>query len=295
MTRGVPVAILLLGVVLPATAASVAPPLAPKQGLYYLSEIGGVKFHVYTSPIAAGASTSVVIETRNSLILQDVQQGKPQVDELKGLIRSLGKPLQRIYISHEHAHHWAGLEAFPGIPVHANQATIEAIEQKGEGELHALKKQFGAEVVPYTKVVVPGTVVEAGSEEVIDGVRFAFSSPAPQLTGPVLFTELPDQKVMITHHLAYVGVHVPLPPVEGRLATLNEMKGREWAWVIAGHGIPVPGPEYFSTTIDYFTTLGKVIKESKDAATAKDKMIKAYPGHGGVPLLDLLLPGFYTK
>ena len=80
-----------------------------------------------------------------------------------------------------------------------------------------------------------------------------------------------------------------------RSGRCKEMKGKEWAWVIAGHGIPVPGPEYFSKTIDYFTTLGKVIKESPDVATAKDKMIKAYPGHGGVPLLDLLLPGFYAK
>jgi hypothetical protein len=263
--------------------------------LYYMKDIGGVEFHVYTSPIAAGASASVVIETKSCLILQDVQEDKPQMDDLKGLIQSIGKPLRRIYISHDHSHHWAGLEMLPGVPVYANQATIDTMKQKGEGGLQALKRQFGTEAIPYSKVVVPGNVVEAGSEEVIDGVRFVFSSPAPELTGPVIFMEFPDQKVMIAHHLAYVGVHVPLPPVEGRLARLNEMKGKDWAWVIGGHGIPVSGPEYSSKTIDYYTTLGKVIKESPDVATAKDKMMKAYPTYGGVVLLDLLLPGFYQK
>jgi glyoxylase-like metal-dependent hydrolase (beta-lactamase superfamily II) len=295
MIRNVSIIMLLLSLILLATTASSAQPFALKQGLCYMKEVGGVKFHVYTSPMPAGASASVVIETKDSLILQDVQQNKPQMDDLKSLIQSLGKPLRRIYISHDHSHHWAGLEMFPSIPAYANQATIDTMKQKGEGELLAIKNQFGPEAIPYAKVIVPGNVVEAGSEEVIDGVRFVFSSPAPQLTGPVIFTEFPDQKVMITHHLAYVGVHVPLPPVDGRLAKLNEMKGKDWAWVIGGHGIPVAGPEYFSKTIDYYTTLGRVIKESPDAATAKDKMMKAYPSYGGVVLLDLLLPGFYQK
>jgi glyoxylase-like metal-dependent hydrolase (beta-lactamase superfamily II) len=294
MVRNVCLLIVLSVFGLIATAVSAAEPFAAKQGLYYSKELGGVRFHVYTSPMAAGASTSVIIETKNSLILQDVQQSKVQVEELKSLIQSLGKPLTRIYVSHDHSHHWAGLEAFPNIPVYASQATIDVIKQKGDTELETLRKQFGAETVPYTKVIVPGKVVEAGSTEVVDGTKFVFSSPAPDLTGSVLFMEFPDQKVMITHHLAYVGVHVPLPPVEGRLAKLNEMKAKDWAWVIAGHGIPVTGPEYFAKTIDYYTTLGKVVKESKDVATAKEKLIKAYPSYGDV-LLDLLLPSFYEK
>ncbi|MBN2029324.1 hypothetical protein JW824_03670 [bacterium] len=295
MNRSVSVTILILGLIIFVIACSSTQPFAPKQGLYYVKESGGVKFHVYTSPIQSGASASVVIETQNSLILQDVQQDKSQMDDLKSLIQSIGKPLRRIYISHEHSHHWAGLEMFPGIPVYANQTTIDFMKQNGQEELNTLKSQYGAEAVPYTQVVVPENVVEAGSEEVIDGVRFVFSSPAPQLTGPVIFMEFPDQKVMIMHHLAYVGVHVPLPPVEERLAKLNEMKEKDWVWVIGGHGIPVSGPEYFSKTIDYYTILGNVIKESPDAATAKDKMIEAYPNYGGVVLLDLLLPGFYQQ
>jgi hypothetical protein len=295
MVRKTSLSLLLLSMILLVTGASAAQPFAPKQGQYYVKEISGVKFHVYTSPIPAGASASVLIETKNSLILQDAQEDKAQMDDLKSLVQFIGKPLNRIYISHDHSHHWAGLEMLPGVPVYANQATIDTMKQKGEAELQTLKKEAGAEAVPYAKVVIPGNVVQAGSEEVIDGVRFVFSSPAPQLTGPVIFMEFPDQKVMITHHLAYAGVHVPLPPVDGRLAKLNEMKGKDWAWVIGGHGVPLSGPEYFSKTIDYYTTLGKVIKESPDVATAKDKMMKAYPNHGGVALLDMLLPGFYQK
>jgi len=45
----------------------------------------------------------------------------------------------------------------------------------------------------------------------------------------------------------------------------------------------------------YFTTLGKVIKESPDVKTAKEKLMTAYPNYGGVFLLDAMLPAFYKK
>ena len=104
----------------------------PQKGVLYTKAFDGLKFYVYTTPIPMGASASVVIETPSALILQDVQQNKPFNEELKDLIASLGKPLQRIYISHDHAHHWAGLEMFPWVPVYANQATIDSIREKGE-------------------------------------------------------------------------------------------------------------------------------------------------------------------
>jgi hypothetical protein len=96
MSRSTCVIILLLGLIVSATAIFAAQSFTFKQGQYYVKEFGGVKFHVYSSPIPAGASTSVVIETKNSLILQDVQQDKPQMDDLKSLIQSIGLPLRRI-------------------------------------------------------------------------------------------------------------------------------------------------------------------------------------------------------
>lgn len=36
--------------------------------------------------------------------------------------------------------------------------------------------------------------------------------------------------------------------------------------------------------------MGKVVKESADAAAAKAQMVKAYPNYGEVSLLDRMLP-----
>lgn len=282
--------IIILGVYTPASAGA----FTPKAGLYYSKTYGDVTFHTYTTPIKFAASSSVVIETPNSLILQDVQQNKPNNMDLKALIASLKKPLKRIYISHSHDHHWIGLEDFPGVPVYAHAATIAGMKKEGADLLAKAKEKFSDKMVPYTKVVIPENMIKPG-EEVIDGVKFMYSSPLMALTGPVTFMEFPDQKVLIHHHLAYNGVHVPMGGVDFRMAALKFFKGKGYDYIIAGHGIPGSPEAFFDATIDYYAKLGAAVKSSADPAGAKEKMMQAFPDWGGVFLLDALLPRHYKK
>ena len=268
---------------------------SPQAGLYYVKESHGVTFHIYTTPLAEGASASVVIETPHALILQDVQEAKPYNDELKALIASLSKPVERIYLSHDHDHHWIGLEAFAGVPVYASAATIKTIQEQGETLLAEAKKQFGEEMIPYTKVIVPDHELPAG-EETIDGVRFAYSTPFAELTGAVTFTEFPDQQVVIMHHLAYNGVQLPVPPIEPRIEALKQLQNsNKYSYIICGHGIPSEASAYFDATLGYYAKLGEIVNASPDVATAKEKLLQAYPNWGGAFFLDMMLPAYYQK
>jgi len=259
------------------------------QGKLFFKEIGGVKLHTYT----AQGMVSHIIETNNSLVLQDTVQNGPHNEELKRFVESLGKPLDRIIISHSHPHHWAGLELFHGAPVYATEETIKEIREKGDQMLHGLKKQFGEEAIPYAKAVIPSFRIHPG-EESIDGVLFRYSKPAPKTLGDVLFIELPEQKVLIHHHLAYVGMHAPMPPIPPRVEMLKSLKGKDYEWIMAGHGMSL-GPEFFDRALQYYETVLKVVGESADAKTAKEKLMKAYPNYGGAFLLDMMLPAFYKK
>lgn len=69
---------------------------------------------------------------------------------------------------------------------------------------------------------------------------------------------------------------------------LKQLKAENYHWVMAGHGIPL-GPEFFDMAVAYYETAQKLIEESPDIKTAKDKLMKAYPNYWG-GLLDLLLP-----
>jgi hypothetical protein len=261
----------------------------PKQGKVLVKEISGVKFHTYT----AMGMVSHIIETQNELIMQDTVQNGPHNKELKQYVDSLNKPLGRIIISHEHAHHWVGLEMFQGVPIYANAETIKSIREKGELELQGLKKQFGEEAIPYTEVIIPSFYIHPG-EERIDGVLFQYSKPAPKMLGNVLWINMPDQKVLIHHHLAYLGMHFPPPPISARIDMLKSLQEKNYNWILAGHGMPA-GPEFFDKTIEYFNTAQSIIDESTDAKSAKEKLVRAYPKYGGAFLLDMMLPAHYKK
>jgi hypothetical protein len=260
-----------------------------KQGKAIVKEIAGVKFHTYM----AGGMVSNLIETNNYLIMQDTVQNEPHNKELKQFIESLGKPLDRIIISHSHEHHWVGLGMFPGVPVYATAEVIKEIREKGDQMLQDLKKRVGEEAIPYKKVIVPQNVIKPG-EETIDGVRFRYTMPDPNVFGNVLFIELPEQRVFLHHHLAYVGMHAPMPPIPPRIEMLEALKDKNYNWIMAGHGIPL-GPEFLDKAIEYYNTVLKVVGESPDAKTAKEKMMNAYPTYGGAFLLDAMLPAFYKK
>ena len=99
--------------------------LTLKHGKVIVKEIGGVKFHTYM----VQGMVSHIIETHNCLILQDTVRQGSHNEELKHYLESVGKPLNRIIISHGHDHHWIGLEMFRGVPIYANAETIKEIQE----------------------------------------------------------------------------------------------------------------------------------------------------------------------
>ena len=87
----------------------------------------------------------------------------------------------------------------------------------------------------------------------------------------------------------------PCRPSNRGLEALKAYKAKNYAWVMAGHGLSLDGAAFFDKSIEYYDTLAKVVKEAPDPAAAKAKMKAAYPDWGGDPLLDMLLPLFYKK
>jgi len=168
------------------------------------------------------------------------------------------------------------------------------MKEKGPAELQTVRQQMGQQAVPYKDVVIPQHAVRPGPETV-DGVMIVFANPETPFVNGTLLMEFPAQKVIIHHHLAYVGVHVPMPPIEPRVELLKSYRAKGYAWVMTGHGASMEGSSFFDRSIEYYTTLAKVVAETADPAAAKTRMKAAYPDWAGEALLDLMLPGFFEK
>ncbi|GAA4883978.1 hypothetical protein [Ferrimonas pelagia] len=263
-----------------------------EHGDYYRHAKGDVVFHTYTTPNAMGASAAVVIETPNQLILQDVMATAINNQELLRLIASLDKPLNRIYISHDHDHHWLGLEMFDGVPVYAASNVRASIEINGESALNSNRQQYGGDAIPYQATVTPQHVQKPGSIT-IDGVEMVFGTPFMDMTGPVTFIEFPQQKVLLHHHLAYADVHIPMPPAGPRAQTLKRLHEQGYEYMIGGHGTPMNGDAFFATTTQYFDTVERVVADTDSPEQGIKAMKKAYPAWGALPLLEMMMPANY--
>ena len=67
--------------------------------------------HTYESqglPSGSGSVTSFIFESDDSLLVFDVQMYKSAAEDLKSYIESLGKPVDKIILSHGHPDHGFG-------------------------------------------------------------------------------------------------------------------------------------------------------------------------------------------
>jgi len=81
----------------------------------------GFSIKVFTSPDDQFWANSVIIEGEHEVMLVDAQLTKNNAEKVLQEINATTKPLSIIYITHEHADHFLGLEvfkqAYPGVKI----------------------------------------------------------------------------------------------------------------------------------------------------------------------------------
>src|SRR4029077_20257864 len=75
---------------------------------------------------------SVIIEGTHEVMLVDGQLTKTNAERVLQEIKETKKPLSIIYITHEHADHFLGLEvfkeAYPGVRITANSTVVDRLD-----------------------------------------------------------------------------------------------------------------------------------------------------------------------
>jgi glyoxylase-like metal-dependent hydrolase (beta-lactamase superfamily II) len=105
----------------------------PEPVTQVVKEVGGVKIHAFISPEAFLSNSTWIIEGPSELVVVDGQFVVPYAQWFRGYVNSLLKPINRVYLSHEHPDHFFGISgAFPDVPVHALQETIDFLSANGE-------------------------------------------------------------------------------------------------------------------------------------------------------------------
>src|SRR5258707_490407 len=89
----------------------------------------GLSIKVFTSPDDQFWVNSVIIEGAREVMLVDAQLTKTNAEKVLQQIEETKKPLSTIYITHEHADHFLGLEvfkeAYPRIRTIGNSVVVD--------------------------------------------------------------------------------------------------------------------------------------------------------------------------
>src|ERR1700722_20123070 len=117
----------------------------------YLSAFGGgqhgFSIKVFTSPDDQFWTNSVMIEGAHEVMLDDAQLTKTGAERVLQEIKETKKPLSIIYITHEHADHFLGLEvfkeAYPRVRIIANSAVVDRINKVYQDKIDKWKKILG--------------------------------------------------------------------------------------------------------------------------------------------------------
>ncbi len=228
---------------------------------------GIARIHTYMSPFKAAANTSNIIELKDRLIIVDMQFAEVFAKEFRAYADSLGKPIDRIYLSHEHPDHWLGSIAFQDVKVYALQEVIDFVKQNGEAIIK--KKNKPGKVPNFANAISAG-------KEVIGGLTFEFATYKNAESMSTLVIALPELKTLIAQDLLYSNTHLYLghDNFDLWIAVLETMKKSygDYEWFIPGHGEPRATTGLIDSNIAYLLEANKAF----DMAGGDLKKIQAH-------------------
>ena len=253
-----------------------------------VQDLGDISVHSYLSPQKVFANNTHIIETSNKLVLIDTQFLLPMASDFRAYADSLGKPIERLIITHEHPDHFLGSEAFNDVDVYALADVGAKIKENGQSEVDEKKAQFGDAIA--SSFVVP-QALEAGTTT-IDGVTFVFEQVMNAEAETQVVIKLPEHGVVAVGDIAYSGLHLILagsPPTWIEALEQLQTESADYPVVLPGHGASTD-PSVYETNVAWLQKAGELMATVKTGEDFKAGMVKAFPDLGMDAAIDFVLP-----
>src|SRR5713226_1488795 len=279
----------------PATKNAAAP---RRLGAILVIQFGPVKIHSYLSPADGLQVNTQMIEGPNAVVIFDGQLLLTYADEVASYVQTLGKPVDRIILSHAHTDHWGGLqiltERFPDARVFALDGIADQVRVRGPARLDGLRRTYGDKAA--TKVTVPTETITEGLQR-IDGVTYDFKRFVDAESDLQLAALLPEQKVLMAFDLvfspnqhAFTGAN----HFDHWMIVLESLKALQgYDTITIGHDTPVDRSAVDST-MTYVKRAKEIRAASADAKTYSDKLKAAFPDLQQASFVDLSASYLYA-
>ena len=220
----------------------------------------GFSIKVFTSPDDQFWNNSVIVEGEHQVMLVDAQLTKTSAERLLQEIKETKKLLSIIYITHEHADHFLGLEvfrgAYPRARVIANSAVVDRINKVYQEKIDKWKKILGSGATSHVVAI-----------EKFDGNFIEFENAKIEIlkniqgdTDENTMLWIPGQRILIAGDVLFNDMHVYTAETDTKargkwLNSLNKIRELKPSIVIPGHS-KVGAPLDASTAVDFTIFIG---------------------------------------
>jgi hypothetical protein len=266
------------------------PAASDRMGAILVSQFGPVKIHSYLSPLDGFHVNTQMIEGPTAVVIFDGQLLLPYADEVASYVRTLGKPVDRIILSHAHTDHWSGLqvltERFPGARVFALDGVADQLRARGQARLDSFRPIYGDRIA--TKVTIPTETITEGLQR-IDGITYDFKRFVDAESDLQLAAVLSEQKVLMAFDLVFSPtehVFTVVDHFDHWMIVLEQLKGlQEYDTITIGHDTPVHRSAIDSTII-YIKRAKEIHAASADAKTYSESLKAAFPDRQLASMVD---------
>jgi len=219
------------------------------------------------------------------VMLVDAQLTKISAEKVLREIKETKKPLSIVYITHEHADHFLGLEvfkeAYPGVGIIASSVVVDRINKIYQGKIDKWQKIFGAGATSHVVAIsrFDGNVIN------FEGTNIQVLKNIQGDTDENSMLWIPGQRILITGDVLFNNMHVYTAETDGTargrwLISLKTIRALKPSVVIPGHS-KVGAPLDSSTAVDfterYLLAFEEELGKAKDADSLISSMKEQFP------------------
>src|SRR5260221_1620587 len=236
-------------------------------------------------------TNSVILEGNHEVMLVDSQLTKTNAERVLQQIKETKKPLSIIYITHEHADHFLGLEvfreAYPRAQIIANSAVVDRINKVYQEKIDKWKKILGSGATSHVVAIEKFD----GNFITFEGSKIVVFNHIQGDTDENTMLWIPGQRILIAGDVVVNNMHVYTAETDSKargkwLNSLNQIRELKPSVVIPGHskvGAPLDAITAAEFTENYLLVFEEKLKKAKDPDSLINTMKERFPS------ADLLL------
>jgi len=252
---------------------------------YALADPQAVSVKVITSRDDQFWTNSVIVEGKHEVMLVDAQLTKTNAQRVLQEITKTHKPLSIIYITHEHADHFLGLEvfkeAYPKVRVIATSGVVKRIAQV-----------YQEKIVKWTQLLGSGATSHVVAIEQFDGPVITFEDSQIAVlknlqgdTNENTMLWIPGQRILIAGDVVFNNMHVYTAETDSKargrwLNSLRTIRELHPSIVVPGHskvGAALDASTAVDFTENYLLAFDEELKKAKDADSLINTMREKFP------------------